>query len=171
MGAIEAVKPDATRQGRLRKVMAIVCLTLGVAYVAKSALGDRLAPGPSPSASVSKDTLPWIRDEATALAKAGVEGKPVMIDFRADWCANCLKLEKETFPDPAVGEETKRFVLLKADCTDTEAPNVKAIQKKYSVVGLPTIAFIDSTGQHLSGRSITGFVTPKALVAAMREVK
>ncbi len=94
-----------------------------------------------------------------------------MIDFRADWCSLCLKLEHETFPDPAVVEEAKRFVAARVDCTDSEAPAVKALWRKYGVVGLPTIVFIDSSGKRVVDQTVTEFVRAPELLKRMRAVK
>ena len=119
--------------------------------------------------------IQWLTDESTAVAQAKAQSKPMMIDFRADWCTYCVKLENETFPDPQVVREAKRFVALKLDYPYTKDPAVEASQKalkdKYKVVGLPTIAFVDSRGQLLPGKSITKFVKPEELLSRMRETR
>ena len=52
-----------------------------------------------------------------AVAAARADGKPVMIDFYADWCLPCKELDHKTFTDPKVIEALKGWVLLKADLT------------------------------------------------------
>ena len=89
----------------------------------------------------------WLASEAEAVAKAQAEGKPLVIDFTADWCAACHELEKFTFSENAVATEiTSNYVALRIDCTDKGDEVVKALQKKYGVTGLPTVVFAKPDG-------------------------
>lgn len=106
-----------------------------------------------------------------ALSRAVETGAPVMIDFSAEWCTYCLKLDRETFPDPKVLAEGERFVRLRADLTDGGSLQARSIQHKYRIKGLPTIVFIDSTGRESRRSRIVGFVTPKELLKMMRNIE
>jgi thioredoxin:protein disulfide reductase len=89
----------------------------------------------------------WFTNEEEALAKAKAEGKPVLIDFGAEWCAACKKLEHQTFPDPNVRSEAQRFVALRVDATDDEDETINKLKDKYKVVGLPTVIMLDKNGK------------------------
>jgi thiol:disulfide interchange protein DsbD len=112
----------------------------------------------------------------SGLAAAKRDCRPVMIDFGAEWCIACKELEKIVYVDPAVAAEAKRFVNIKVDATD-ETPALTELQKRYGVVGLPTVVFIDKTGRYLddAGASprhptITGFVPAPDYLALMKKV-
>ncbi|MBX3264257.1 MAG: thioredoxin family protein [Labilithrix sp.] len=108
----------------------------------------------------------WMTNEDAALAKANAEGKPVLIDFGAEWCAACKKLEHQTFPDPNVRSEAQRFVALRVDATDDEDEAVVKLKDKYKVVGLPTVIMLDKSGKEVV--RFNDFVKPDQFYTAMK---
>ena len=90
--------------------------------------------------------LKWMTDEAQAVQKARNEGKPLLIDFGADWCPPCKQMEAKTFPDEAVRRELARFVLLRIDCTK-ETEHTQAMQAKYQSTSLPSVLVFDRLGK------------------------
>jgi thiol:disulfide interchange protein DsbD len=101
------------------------------------------------SVDANAPDITWLTNEEAALAKATAEGKPVLIDFGAEWCAACKKLEHQTFPDPSVRSEAQRFVALRVDATDDEDPQINKLKDKYKVVGLPTVIMLDKSGKEV----------------------
>ncbi|KAA0253365.1 MAG: DUF255 domain-containing protein [Acidobacteria bacterium] len=67
--------------------------------------------------SGEKATLAFEPYSDAAVERARAEGKPVMIDFFADWCIPCKELDSRTFTDPRVAAALEGWVLLKADLT------------------------------------------------------
>jgi thiol:disulfide interchange protein DsbD len=105
-----------------------------------------------------------------ALAQAKLSGRPVMIDFFAEWCAACKELDRETYVAPKVADEAKRFVAIKVDATDsTDA--LDALFERFGVKGLPTVAFVGSDGQILPSPRVTGFMEPAAFLGQLRQVR
>jgi thiol:disulfide interchange protein DsbD len=97
------------------------------------------------------------------LASAKLAGKPVMLDFYADWCVACKEFEKYTFHQPAVEAKLKNFVLLQADVTRNQPQDI-ALLKEMRVLGLPTIEFWDSNGEPISNARITGFMNEETFL-------
>ena len=105
-----------------------------------------------------------------ALAEARAAGRPVMLDFYADWCVSCKELERETFTDPAVRAELGRFVLLQADVTDNDAADRALMQGRFQIPGPPAILFFAPDGAELKGRHLVGFTPPGAFAQHLRRV-
>jgi len=98
------------------------------------------------------------------LAAAKQAGKPVMLDFYADWCVACKEFEKYTFHTPNVEARLTEFVLLQADVTKNELQDIEMLQK-LNVLGLPTIEFWNAQGEHITNARITGFMPAETFLA------
>lgn len=100
--------------------------------------------------------LPWVPYSEAVLQQAAAEGMPVVIDFYADWCVACKELEKFTFSTPEVQAFAKSVLWLKFDAT-SPSPLFEELQKKYGIVGLPHLIFIDAKGTWREDLTLTGF--------------
>ena len=116
----------------------------------------------------SAPEITWMASEADGRAKATAENKPVLIDFGATWCTACKELEHNTFPNPGVRTEAQRFIAIRVDATDDDAPDTKRLQEKYKVVGLPTVIMLDAAGNEIT--RFNEFVPPEKFLAAMKKV-
>lgn len=81
-------------------------------------------------------------------------GKPVLLDFYADWCVSCLEFEKSTLTAPAIRAKLAGFILLRADIT-ANTPEHLALLKRFSLYGPPALLFFDQNGK-LRGENIMG---------------
>jgi thiol-disulfide isomerase/thioredoxin len=98
----------------------------------------------------------WDQTFEDALKKARVQKKPVMIDFWAEWCGWCHRLDKTTYVDPTVALLTQAFVAVKVN---TEGlPRETAVAERYDVTSLPTILFVSPAGRPIS--RVSGFQGP-----------
>ncbi|KQB02947.1 thiol:disulfide interchange protein [Vibrio metoecus] len=93
----------------------------------------------------------------SALAEAKEQGKPVMLDFYADWCVACKEFEKYTFHAKRVENKLSSFVLLQADVTKNQPQDIELL-KALNVLGLPTIEFWNGQGEPVPNARITGFM-------------
>jgi len=107
----------------------------------------------------------------TRLAAAKAAGKPVILDYYADWCTDCLRMEKATFVDPRVREELRnRFVLLQADVTDPNDPEGKAIKGRFGVYGPPAMLFFAANGEEHRELRTYGFRNVDEFLALLRKI-
>ena len=94
---------------------------------------------------------------ALAVAEASASGRPVMLDFYADWCVSCKEMEAFTFTDPAVRAALGDAVVVQADVTANDAAD-QALLEQFGLYGPPGIIFYDATGRELPGARVVGFV-------------
>ncbi|MEZ4648168.1 MAG: cytochrome c biogenesis protein CcdA [Candidatus Eisenbacteria bacterium] len=113
--------------------------------------------------------LEWVlNDDEAARATAQAEGKPVVIDFYADWCGACKELDHQTWVDPTVQAEADRFVAIKMDFTE-KSDWAKAKYAEYGITGLPTVIFLDSNGQEKE--RFFGFRNAESVLGSMKKLK
>jgi thiol:disulfide interchange protein DsbD len=91
------------------------------------------------------------------LAAAAAAGRPVMLDFYADWCVSCKEMERYTFTDEAVKRSLAGAVLLKADVTANDAAD-QALLQRFGIFGPPTIAFWSADGTERTQYRVVGFM-------------
>ena len=97
-----------------------------------------------------------ISDLDRQLTAATAAGKPVMLDFYADWCVSCKEMEKYTFTDTQVQAALANTVLLQADVTANDAEDM-ALLGRFEIFGPPTIAFFGSDGVERRNFRLVGF--------------
>lgn len=109
----------------------------------------------------------WLGDETEGFARAAREGKPVVMDFWAEWCAACIELDHQTWNRPEVLALAERFVPVKMDMTARNDRN-RARNERFGVIGMPTVIFFDSEGNELE--RFSGFKNARDMVAVMERV-
>ncbi|OCH23882.1 protein-disulfide reductase DsbD [Aliivibrio logei] len=102
------------------------------------------------------------------LEVAKIQGKPVMLDFYADWCVACKEFEKYTFHDENVEPLLSNFILLQADVTKNSPVDIELL-KQLKVLGLPTIDFWNANGDYLSDSRLTGFMKAEPFIQHLQQ--
>jgi thiol:disulfide interchange protein DsbD len=180
--ALDPLPPNANGMRRFWKGVGIVGLVAGASLLLGALSGGRdvlqplsglrvgVTQGGGTAAQQALTFEPVASPAALDQRLAATGGKFVMLDFYADWCVSCKEMERFTFRDPAVQERLRSsFVLLKADVT-ANAPEHKALLKRFSLFGPPGIVFFDPGGREISGVRVIGFQPAERFAATLDRV-
>jgi thiol:disulfide interchange protein len=139
-----------------------ITITAAAALMVISACSRPEPPSPMPVETISNhDTIAieWESDMPSALERARSEGKPVLVNFYADWCVWCKRLESTTLRDAKVASVLRNEVVPLSLDVDGAG---KELSQEYRVDGLPTILVLDVSGAEI-GR-IPGYMPPDSFL-------
>lgn len=114
--------------------------------------------------NLQKDTVEWTPYDPALVEQAQQAGQPVMLDFYADWCIPCIELERITYTDAAVIDQTAGFMRLKVDLTHFDSEHAEKLRRQYKIAGVPTILFLGPGGDEVEQARVVGFISPEAFL-------
>jgi thioredoxin:protein disulfide reductase len=154
------------------RVGGLVAGLYGLALITGAALGGTNPLAPIPAWAGTRPSLTFapvrtVADLDNQVAQAAREGRPVMVDFYADWCTSCKEMEATTFLDPVVQQALAGTVLLRADVTSNDVDD-RALLQRFGIYGPPTIAFYGRDGHERSRYRVVGYMKGAEFAAAAR---
>jgi len=161
--ALDPLPPHAKGWQRFWKGIGIVMLLFGAAMLLGTLAGSRDPLQPlsvlrSSAAGSDARHLPFVRVHTVGEldSRLATAGRPVMLDFYADWCVSCKEMERFTFADPRVQAKLAGWTLLQADVTTNSAAD-QALLQRFKLYGPPGIIFFDRQGREIDGIRVVGF--------------
>lgn len=143
--------------------MKVILLVVGVAQLvgAMAGKGDPIRPlkGIFAGGSVLQEQkVAFTQIKSLADLNRAIEqsSQPVFLDFYADWCVECKRMEKTTFKNADVIALSNQFTVLKADVTANDAVDA-ALMQHFGIVGPPASLFFASDGAPLKQYNFFGY--------------
>lgn len=182
LGALDPVAPGAGSGRRIAKGLGLMGLLYGAVLLVGAAAGGSslwqpLAgirgagpDAPAMAAAAEFRMVKSVGDLERELRLAGAAGRTVMLDFYADWCVDCKRMERYTFPDASVRAALDGKVLLKADVTANDAAD-RELMNHFGIFGPPAILFFSTGGDELRAYRLFGYMPAERFAEHVREAR
>ena len=144
----------------------------GIPFYLKKAIGVGILCGAVLYLAVSLKpvgTIEWVAYDKAVLPKASEEGKPVILEFFAEWCAPCRIMERDVFSDPEVVRLSKKFIAVRVDLTNVKAFHDELL-RRYQIRGIPAAILINRNGVEQRDLRIEGYVGKDDFLKRLRQL-
>ena len=177
LGALSRLETDAGGWRKLWQALGVMLLVLGILQFVGAAAGgsDWLRPlkpfsgGQTTAQAMAQPEFTEVDDLEQLTRAIEAAQRPVFLDFYADWCVDCKRMERSTFPDPAVARKMGEFDLLKIDMTDFSDRHQRVLNE-FGLHGPPAYLFF-SDGDELDRYRMFGFMPPDEFIAHLERVQ
>ena len=160
--------------------MGIVLLVLGATEIVGAAAGGdywlkplagfrSMAQGAPAEQHAQFQRIKSVDDLAGAVARSSASGSGTMLDFYADWCVECKRMERNTFPDERVQAGLEKFQLLQTDVTAHDEID-QELMKSFGIIGPPAILFFDRQGEEMTAYRLVGYFDPEEFSRHLQKV-
>lgn len=187
LGATQQMPKRVKKWVIFEKGVGIVILIWGIFLIAGGLLGQRNVFKPIPINVLSSVTgnvgssiqnvshqftrVNNIQELERQLDFARKQLKPVMIDYYADWCVDCIHMEKTTFQDSRIKSLLEeKYISIQIDVTDPTDSDNKALKQRFGVFGPPATLFIDRDGKPLDQQSFYGYMGNEKFLSLLLEM-
>lgn len=144
----------------------------GISFYLKKAVGVAIVCGAVLYLTVSLKPvgkIDWVPYDQEVISRAGEEGKPVILEFYANWCRPCRAMERDVFADPEVIRLSRDFVAVRVDLTNVK-PFHDELLKRYQIRGIPSAILINSDGVEERDLRIEGYVGKDEFLQRLRRL-
>jgi thiol:disulfide interchange protein DsbD len=156
-----ALKHAITNQEKFCQGVGIILLVYGLLILIGASMGSinpiqplaNLEAATIETSSIDTNKTQTVESIESEIDQAN--GKPVMLDFYADWCVSCKVMETTTFKNKHVRTALSHFKVIKIDVTANNSNN-KAIMDHFKVVAPPTFIFFDAQGKEIPNLKLVG---------------
>jgi len=180
LGALERIAEGASGWRRLWKALGVVLLLVGALEIVGAASGgdywlrplQALRAGHGNVAEqdqVAFRPIKSLQNLEDAVRQANEQGKGAMLDYYADWCVECLRMERNTFHEPGVQAVLSRLQPLQADVTANDSTD-QELMRAYGIIGPPAILFFDRKGKEMKAWRLVGYFTPEEFTEHLNSV-
>lgn len=172
LGALNMLAIDANGWEKLRKGLGLILLIYGSLLIIGAASGSHNVW--QPLQAIAKSDQNNTQDDhglaftqvqnLTELEQLLAQSKqPAMLDFYADWCVDCKKMEATTFQDANVVAALTGTTLIQVDITNYTEEQ-RELLKHFGLFGPPTLLFFDASGKEYSQYRLIGGTSAQELL-------
>ena len=180
LGALRRTEPGDSGWRKLWQTAGIVLMILGVVEIIGALSGADNWQRPlsgilgGSSHATAESHVPFTRiksveDLERNLQGMSVQGRGAMLDFYADWCVECVRMERNTFPDAGVQTLLAQLQPLQADVTAHDETD-QALMRRFGIIGPPAILFFDREGREMEAYRLVGYFDPEEFSTHLQRV-
>ncbi|MCB1638642.1 MAG: protein-disulfide reductase DsbD, partial [Thiothrix sp.] len=189
MGALDRLQEESSGWDRFWKSVGLILMFYGGTQLLGVAAGSQNLFQPlkgvltismnSPSTLIqsapNKPTFLGIQNTADLdrlLDQARKSRQPVMLDFYADWCIDCKRMDRNTFSNPEVISRMNesRLILAKADITQNNADDI-ALMQRLGIIAPPSLLFFGPDGELIPALRTIGYTGPENFMKVLEQLK
>lgn len=169
-----ALTYSATNREKFTQGAGLILLIYGILILIGASMGSTNPLQPLTPSQAATTTLPIKTKREHTLNEIKQEiiaarGKPVMLDFYADWCTACKVMEATTFQAPNIRTLLEQFTVIKVDVTANNSRD-KAILNYFNVVAPPTFIFFDAQGRQHDELQIVGELSSEDFLNVLKRI-